>query len=72
MNYPDWSDFQIGETCYGVGAPIVGCGVYTIDRKFSWPDRECTSKKEYIAWEQHLTENSYEIPEKYKDAYVKE
>lgn len=68
--YPDWTDFEQDQVIYGVSAPFVGIGVYTLDRKYSWPDRECTTKKEYEAWAWHLQNEGYEIPEKYKEAYV--
>jgi hypothetical protein len=70
--YPDWTEFPIEETGYGLGAPFVGIGVYTLAGKFSWPDPEGTMKKEYEAWVKHLADNGYEVPEGYLDAYVKE
>lgn len=69
--YPRWTDFSIDVVCYGIGAPFVGIGVYTINKEFSWPDREGTMKKEYDRWVSHLKECGYEIPEEYVDAYVK-
>lgn len=69
--YPDWTDFNVEDVVYGVGAPLVGIGVYTIDKLYSWPDPQCTTEKEYRAWESKLIELGYEIPEKYKDAFVK-
>lgn len=68
--YPKYTDFKIEDICYGVGAPRVGCGTYTIDRKFSWPDRECTMKDEYMRWKWHLEDSGYEVPEEYLNAYV--
>lgn len=70
--YPLWTDFPIDQIIYGVCAPYVGCGLYTCDKKFSWPDRECTTKSEYEKWVNHLKENGFEVPHSYKDAYVKE
>lgn len=69
--YPHWTEFNEEQIMYGLGAPFVGIGVYTLDRKFSWPDREGTSKKEYESWAKHLKDNGYEIPNDYKDAYFK-
>jgi hypothetical protein len=68
--YPKYTDFPIENIIYGVGAPRVGCGIYTIDRKFSWPDRECTMKDEYFRWKEHLEDTGYDIPEEYLNAYV--
>jgi hypothetical protein len=68
--YPDYSEFNPDEIIYGCHAPYVGMGVYTFDRKFSWPDKECTIKDEYDAWVKWLTDQGYEVPEEYKDAYV--
>lgn len=67
--YPAYSDFHIDEIMYGLGAPFVGIGIYTLDKKFSWPDRDGTTKAEYDSWVRHLTENGYEVPENYRDAY---
>lgn len=67
--YPDYSDFPIEQIIYGLGAPFVGIGVYTLDRKFSWPDREGTTKEECDAWVKHLEENGYFIPKEYFNAY---
>jgi len=64
--YPSWTDFEIGETLYGVAAPYCGCGVYTLDHKFSWPDMSCVMDYELERWQKHLTEEGYEIPEEYK------
>ena len=69
--YPEWTDFDVDSIMYGLGAPFVGMGVYTLDKKFSWPDPECTSENEYRGWESHLLKQGYEIPERYKDAFVK-
>lgn len=70
--YPDWTDFPIESIFYGVGAPFVGIGIYTRDLRFSWPDREGTSKKEYFNWVEHLKKYGYRVPRKYKNAYYKE
>lgn len=70
--YPEWTDFQIDETCYGLGAPFVGIGIYTVDKKFSWPDRDGTTKKEYDSWVSHLLANGYDIPDGYINAYAEE
>lgn len=68
--YPDWEDFNIEFLCYGLGAPFVGIGVYTLDKKYSWPDREGTSKKEYERWVKHLNDNGYAVPTNYFNAYA--
>ena len=68
--YPHWTDFKAEETIYGVSAPFVGIGVYTLDRKYSWPDRDGTTKDEYDNWVRHLNENGYEVPEECFNAYV--
>lgn len=68
--YPDFLDFETDEIMYGIGAPYVGIGVYTLDKKFSWPDRECTLKDEYEAWVKWITDQGYEVPEEYKNAYT--
>lgn len=68
--YPHWSSFPIDTIIYGVSAPYVGCGVYTVDGKYSWPDRDCTTKSEYERWANHLKENGYEIPNEYLNAYI--
>lgn len=68
--YPKYTDFKIDDIIYGCHAPLVGMGVYTLDRKFSWPDLECTIYEEYKRWEEHLLNCGYEIPEEYKDAHV--
>jgi len=65
MKYPNWTDFDINEICYGISAPIVGIGVYTLDRKFSWPDMEGVTDVEYQNWVNHLKQNGYEIPSEY-------
>ncbi len=70
--YPDWTEFNIEFVVYGVGAPFVGIGVYTYDKKYSWPDPEGTTKEEYQNWLNHITKQGYLIPEKYLNAYVKE
>jgi len=70
--YPEWTDFNIDDIVYGVGAPLVGIGVYTFDKKFSWPDPQGTTEKEYRRWEAKLKELGYEVPENYKDAFVKD
>lgn len=70
--YPHYTDFPIDEIMYGLGAPFVGIGIYTLDKKFSWPDREVTRESEYLAWENNLNKNGYDIPIEYKDAFVKE
>ena len=67
--YPSYAEFDVDNIMYGLGAPYVGIGVYTLDKKFSWPDRECTTKEEYDSWVKWLTDQGYAIPEKYKDAY---
>lgn len=69
--YPHWTDFDVEQIAYGVGAPLVGIGIYTIDKLYSWPDPEGTTEKEYRAWEAKLIELGYDIPEKYKNAFVK-
>lgn len=69
--YPlPYKDFSIEDIIYGTNAPFVGIGVFTVDRKYSWPDREGTTKQEYEEWITHLTENGYEVPEEYKNAHV--
>lgn len=68
--YPQWQDFESNDIMYGVGAPLVGIGVYTLDKKFSWPDREGTLKREYEAWVKHLSEQGYSIPKGYENAFV--
>lgn len=67
--YPQWQDFDIDEVMYGIGAPFVGIGVYTFDRKFSWPDASGTRKEEYESWVKHITEQGYTIPKGYENAY---
>jgi hypothetical protein len=69
MRYPSWTDFHIDKVCYGLGAPFVGIGIYTLDKKFSWPDREGTKKDEYNNWAEHLKSSGYEVPEEYINAY---
>lgn len=68
--YPNYTDFDIDDVIYGVSAPFVGIGVYTTDRKFSWPDLEGTTRKEYDSWVKHLNEHGYSVPEKYLNAFV--
>jgi len=68
--YPSWQDFKSDDIMYGVGAPFVGIGVYTFDRKFSWPDRQGTRKDEYEGWVNWLEAQGYEIPKEYENAYV--
>ena len=70
FKYTNWTDFDIEEIGYGLGAPLVGCGTYTSNKKYSWPDRQCTMKKEYDRWVQHLHDNGFEVPEEYLNAYV--
>lgn len=70
--YPSWTDFPTDDIMYGIGAPLVGIGIYTFDKKFSWPDREGTTKKEYERWVKHLESQGYEIPADYQDAHVVE
>lgn len=70
--YPDWTDFDIDSLVYGTGAPLVGIGVYTYDKKYSWPDPEGTTEVEYKAWEGKLKELGYSVPSKYKDAFAKD
>lgn len=67
--YPLWTDFDVDSIIYGIRAPFVGIGVYTYDKKFSWPDSQGTTKQEYDSWVKHITEQGYEVPEEYKDAY---
>lgn len=66
--YPKWGDFPVEKIMYGLGAPYVGIGIYTMDGEFSWPDREGTMKREYDAWVAHLKAHDYDIPEEYLDA----
>lgn len=70
QEYPQWQDFDIDKVIYGVGAPFVGIGVYTLDKKFSWPDASCTLKSEYDSWVKHITEQGYSIPKGYENAFV--
>jgi hypothetical protein len=63
--YPSWEDFPISEISYGLGAPFVGIGVFTTDRKFSWPDPESTTDSEFESWVKHLEDNGYKVPDKY-------
>ena len=70
--YPSYESFDINDIVYGLNAPHVGIGVYTKDRKFSWPDRECTTKAEYDKWVKHIESEGYEVPEAYKNAFVQE
>lgn len=67
--YPSYSDFRSDEIMYGIGAPYVGIGIYTYDKKFSWPDSQGTMKDEYDSWVKWLTEQGYEIPKEYENAY---
>ncbi|MEN0060312.1 MAG: hypothetical protein AAGB31_15845, partial [Bdellovibrio sp.] len=69
--YPDWEDLPVEQIMYGLGAPLVGIGVYTLDKKLSWPDPEGTTKEEYDRWAERIAELGYEVPEKYLNAYVK-
>ena len=70
MKYPHWTDFDIDDVFYGVGAPLVGIGIYTANRKFSWPDSEGTTKREYELWAKHLKQNGYDVPEEYINHFV--
>jgi hypothetical protein len=67
--YPHYSEFDVDKIIYGVGAPCVGIGVYTLDKKFSWPDLECTTKEEYQSWVKWLAEQGYAVPKEYENAY---
>ncbi|HEY9705654.1 MAG TPA: hypothetical protein V6C58_24660 [Allocoleopsis sp.] len=66
--YPEYDDFPIDEIMYGVHAPFVGIGVYTLDRKFSWPDPECTTRKEFLSWKAHIESQGYVVPSKYVES----
>jgi len=70
--YPSWRDFDIDQITYGLGAPVVGIGIYTLDKKFSWPDRECTFQTEYLNWKQWLEDQGYEMPFEYRNAFVRD
>lgn len=70
--YPLYSDFPVDDIMYGVCAPYVGCGIYHLHKDFQWPDRECTTKKEYDRWVEHLKTNGYEIPKEYMNAHIYE
>lgn len=67
--YPSYSDFSADEIMYGIGAPYVGIGIYTLDKKFSWPDPQGTMKNEYEAWIKWLSDQGYEVPTEYVNAY---
>lgn len=71
--YPLPEDFPADMVGYGCAAGVVGFGTYIYGQKdYCWPDRECTTEGEYRRWEKRLTDLGYEVPERYKDAFVKE
>jgi hypothetical protein len=63
--YPEWTDFPVEQTLYGVHAPFCGIGIYTLNRKFSWPDMEGCSEQELKDWRDWLEVQGYEVPKKY-------
>lgn len=67
MVYPHYSDFPVDSIGYGLAGG--GIGVYTLDGRFRWPDKESTSREEYEYWFRKLAEQGYEVPKEYQEAY---
>lgn len=68
--YPLPWDFNPDDLIYGCHAPFVGCGAYTVDRQFSWPDYQCTTRREYESWLKHITSHGYSPTKGYENAFV--
>lgn len=67
--HPQLTDYcsyqlQYGFTEYGIG-------LYTTDLKFFWPELTGMSEREYNSWTTRLEELGYDIPEGYKDCYLR-
>ncbi len=62
--YPSWAEFDSNSIGYGFAAG--GIGVYTYDRKYFWPDPECSTEGELDAFREKLTKAGYEIPNQYR------